>query len=1194
MVQDIFFKRLLSQLFFSNQKEQGGDFVRKNALWKYLLLYLIFTFYHNGASYAQENLKRSRWVKFQTQPIVLDSLTLVPDSWEIIDSRPEVRHLLSEVSLEYDVDANLLYIKNPEILEGNFPDSIQISYRVFPINFSKEYYNRSQEAFDTGFYKNKFQDLVEEQVVYKKEELFATPGLQKSGSLTRGISFGNTQNVFLNSALNLQLDGKLAEDLEIKASFSDQNVPFQPEGNTLQLQEFDKIFLELKHKNGALGAGDIVFKNGESEFLRYYKNVQGGQLAINLGEGNGKNSTSTEIGVAVAKGQFFSYQLNVIDGVSGPYKIYGPNNEKFIVIIANSEKVFLDGKMLKRGFNNDYVIDYNTGEITFTNKVLITKFSRVKIDFEYANQNYSRAILQGSHRQKINNLELFVSAYQEKDNKNEPLLFNLSDEDREILAEVGDSTHLALSTQSDTLEEFSPNRIIYTYVDTIVNRERFQNILIRAGEEDLPLLNSAFIEVGYGNGNYVLSQSTSNGRIYQWVAPENGIPQGNFEPGKILKAPDKKQMVTSGVKYYLGKEDYLFAEFAISNHNKNLFSELNKKDDTGRAFKVGYRNAGRNVNFLPEYKWVSGLDLEYNEKFFKPIDRFRPVEYNRYWSVNENNLAEDKILNAHIGIKKDDKNEINYQLGLRNRLGSVKGSQHHFIFNKSFKSIQVLSEVFLMDGNLAESRTQWEKINFDLSLQGYKVIPGYNFSREKNKVVSNQVDSIVYSANNFDQHSFYIKSNKKSKTKFNLNYDIRKDWLPIAGEFQNSSLGQIINFDLKRTVNRNQVSLNLTYRNLKYYSANDNNEETIMGRLDWSTSFLQKHIKSNLSVLTGSGRELKREFVYILVEPGRGTHTWRDENQDGIQDLNEFYLALNPEEMNYAKFFTPTDEYISAYTTLFNYRLNLESPQNWLNAGSFKSFFSRFSNISSILINNKISNDDLKQRFLPFLSQIPEESIISTSSNFRSSFFFNRKNPVYGLEFRIIKSINKQLLFSGFEERNVKEVSLSYRWNVKKKFNNKVEILKGENFNKSDFLLDRNYKISKYQIRPELSFQPSKSLRLTCYYIFKDKLNTALSNSEGEKANFHENGLSLRWIKAAQQSLVLGFKSIDIKYKGKENTAVGYQMLEALRPGQNFTWSANWIQKLTNGLQLNISYSGRKSPNVDIVHLGRMQVTALF
>ena len=57
-------------------------------------------------------------------------------------------------------------------------------------------------------------------------DLFGANNLKKQGSISRGVTVGNAQSLSVQSTLNLQLDGQIAENLFLTGSISDDNIPF--------------------------------------------------------------------------------------------------------------------------------------------------------------------------------------------------------------------------------------------------------------------------------------------------------------------------------------------------------------------------------------------------------------------------------------------------------------------------------------------------------------------------------------------------------------------------------------------------------------------------------------------------------------------------------------------------------------------------------------------------------------------------------------------------------------------------------------------------------------------------------------------------------------------------------------------------------------------------------------------------------
>ncbi|MFD3002282.1 hypothetical protein ACFS7Z_18065 [Pontibacter toksunensis] len=1140
---------------------------------------------------APVNNQRCIWLPLPAMPQQLDSLTLDPTSVTFLHPKKEAfafdyKYSLNEFTLTRFPAPDSVAIDTLGTMQA-LRDSVLVCFRVMPLNLTKPAFKRDITKLEMS----SFQDRFYQEDIATKEEIFKTPGLNKSGSISRGISFGNTQNVFVNSALNLQLDGKLTEDISITAAITDQNIPFQPEGNTQQLQEFDRVYITLKHRLWQLTAGDVVLQNKPSYFLQFYKNVQGGAFETKFGTTPGREGVTT-VAASVSKGKFASQNIQPQEGVLGPYRLRGPNNERFIIVLANSERVFLDGRLLQRGYDYDYVIDYNQAEITFTTRHVITKNTRVKVDFEYFDQNYSRGIYHLNHYQNLGKFKVYGNYYNESDNPNNLINLNLQNEEKRLLASVGDSLDLAVSTGADSVA-FDPTAVLYAKRDTVYNDgQSAASIFVYSNSPDSAFYNVSFTEVGLNNGDYILANSAVNGRMYRWVAPVDGRPQGSYAPLRVLPTPKKKQLITLGSSYELQQGVSVFMEAAASENDINRFSDKDAGDDQGKAVRVGYVVQDKEVPLLGKYKLNSTFNYEYTDQNFVPIDRYRPIEFDRDWSLLTAEKAEDHILNFSVGATQDAANLFNYRISRRSREAQLDGVQHYADVMKTLGKLVLRNHLFMLNSEQGQRQSEWYRGDLGAEYKFGKVTPGYTFRFDKNRITSLETDSVVGSAMYFQEHLVYVESGDSTRTKFRLDYSHRTDKRPTgAGTMGRPEVGQTYNAVMQTHLGaENDLALQATYRRLEVVTGDD--EETVQSRVDWNAGFLDGSFRSELSYATGTGRELRRIYIFQETLPGQGTHYLRDGASPN--NLNDYLEAQTVDQRRYIKIFLPTDEYINAYTNRFTYRLTSNTPRSWKTEKGLKGQMSRFSMLTFVSIDKKTTDEDLKQRFNPFADDIEDQFLISLVKAMRHTVYFNRSNPLYGVEYTVQQNQQKSLLTNGSETRNVSSQVLAGRLNLNEVLSSQLNLGLNVRENQSNFLVSKNFKIESREVSPELSYQPNTRLRFTGKYQYALREDALASAEVEQQGLFHEFGVEAKLSQVSKRTFTGNLKYVNIDFTGDEFSYVGYEILNALRPGNNMTWSLNLQQRLSNGLNISLNYDGRKANGIGAVHTGRTQVSVLF
>lgn len=1129
---------------------------------------------------------RTRAILTATDSIHIDSLSVVSGSFIVEDVPDSHYHFYPEKAL-------LIWRQKPAT------DSVWIRYRALPFSFHKRYRHKTSSLIDSG----------RVSMIYQHKDrgsgsIMDFNQLEYNGSYGRSIAMGNNQDVVLNSSFNLQINGYILDSIKLEAALTDNTIPFQPEGNTQRLQEFDQIYIRLTKNKHFLQLGDYNLDAPPGYFLKFFKRVQGAyyQTEFNLGK-HAVNKAG--ISGSIAKGQFARNIFPGLEGNQGPYKLTGNNGEQFFIVLAGTERVYVDNVLMERGENADYTMNYNTGEIRFMPRRMITRDSRIQVEYEYQDRNYLNSLIYAWDELSIGDKwKVRLDAYSNQDAKNQPYLQQLSGDQKRFLSTIGDSVHQAFYP-SMIIDTFAAGKILYRMTDTVVNGLLYDSIFVYSTQPADTQFALAFSYVGENRGHYIISSGSANGRVYDWVAPVDGVPQGSFAPVQLLVTPKKQQLFILTTDYQIDSLRKLSIETGVSNTDPNLFSNKDNHTHWGMATKIAYQEkrftGKKDSNGNRRWAWENNISYEYVQDKFQAIAPYRNVEFGRDWNVPATGRKPDEHL-VYAGTKAGHERigTAGYQFSWYRRGTAYNGLKQILTYDYNRNKIRAG-----LAGNLLTATDTFQRSLFlrpviyaEYKLSGLmNTFIGSRYEAEHNELRSKKTDSLLPTAFSFDILSAYIRTSTQQPAQWQLTYFTRSDRTPVENSFRQNSRSH--NAELKLAFSQwkhHNIGLTSTYRRLIRYDtvATGKEEETLLGRMEYSGSIIRQAVTLNSLYEFGSGQEQKQSYTYVEVPAGQGVYTWVDYNGDGIQQANEFEVALYPDQKKFIRIFSPTNEYVKVNYVNFNFSLLLDPANIWVQKEKKKwqRFVSRFSSQSSLQIANRLLASEGLKAYNPFVSVQQDTAIIITNNALSNSIFFNRSNTRWGIDYNLSYHAGRQLLIYGIEANRQVQHLYKIRWNIIRPLTLHLAARNGNRSYQSGIQDNRTYYVESQALDPSITWLHRSILRITSGYRYEARQNRPAYG--GEKATIQTASLELRYSQPAAGVIQLRGSYAAITYHGDMTKPVAFTMLDALQQGNNYLWYINWERKIGKGIELSLEYEGRKPGTGVVIHTGRMSIRAIL
>lgn len=1096
-----------------------------------------------------------------------DSLFVLPATWVLPESLFVFRN--GKQQSEYSdwrrtTAGNAIWLYRPLLLS----DTLAVKFRYLPYPMTRSYANHLLREVSVALPSGDTLRTLVEVPVPKSEEPDWSQ-LSKSGSLLRSISIGTDRDLAMESALNLQLSGKVGKDLDVVAVLTDQSSPIEPEGTTETLQELDKVYVQVRspHLSGTLGDYTLDLPGGRYD--TYTRKLSGVQARAHW-------PGATFLGAgAVSEGEFFTNSFMAQENNQGPYSLVGKNGELGVKVLAGTERVWLDGKLLRRGEGNDYVIDYSSGQITFTSNRLMTSDRRLVVDFEYATERFQK--FYGAARAEGDllggRLKGALTWLDEADDRNRPLLTTFTDEDRAVLAAAGDDPLQAIVPSADSL---GPGQGDYTRRDTVWNVSTYAIfVIIPRDTVGVPQgeWRVTFDDFGDGNGDYELVVDSFGQIFHRWVGPG----AGRYRPERKLPLPTDHQLGDFRFNAEPLKGIKAGTEIALSHYDQNTYSDRNDGDNNGLAVATTLDIEPRGLRigkYRPDYLRVYG-SLRHRDARFRDITRSDVVEFRRAWDTERLSGVEETVREVGGQLRPLRSLSLSGAYGALSRGNEFQSNRRTGQLHvQPFGAWEASYDLFHLtsDDSTAGRSSRWIRQRAEGKGKWWRFHPRGGLEWE------NRRDDFAAESSGFRFWDWHTGLGLELPAQVTLDGDYRRRlddnlyssrFVRFANAYTASAQARWYPSALGRML------LRYAHREKDYTIPDSADVRTEMARWEAFLVPQSRLFDANWTYEVASTRTQSQVLVALEVPPGTGDY--RREAGGYVPD-DQGDIVLVPRNTG---LFVPVTEV--RLTSLFWLR-----PDEAKSQISLPDWLHPFSSETELQIEEHTRQAPSLRLFIFDPSVYRGDSTLYGTFSVREDLHFQRQNPTFSVRLRYRHSTTLQNQYlNGGEERRFRQGALRLRAIYLSGLRGTTEI-SGER------------EIRLYRMTPLPSREIRRaSLDETVTYNIGSRWELGSSLS-GDYAidDRSETEVSLISVVPRASYMLLGRGRLDaefrLTYARSTTQTIPFELARGANRGANWRWELTSYYQFARNFSGSLTYSGRADRGERTFHTGRVEARASF